>query len=165
MNSSSKSLDIPRRNTRNGNSPILRSINRVLLSQLIHLLRRKSSISEHANLAGDMAPVVLRSQSLEFLLQECAHGDDTVGHALDFAEPLLVQSLVVEDLGRDAGTVDGWVGVERADEDLDLGVDALGFGGVGGDDGEGAYTLSVETLFAVSKIAHVTMTEWSVPCS
>ena len=61
--------------------------------------------------------------------------------------------------------MDGWVGVERADEDLDLGVDALGFGGVGGDDGEGAYTLSVETLFAVSKIAHVTMTEWSVPCS
>jgi hypothetical protein len=42
--------------------------------------------------------------------------------------------------------VDGRVGVERADEDLDLGVDALGFFGGLGDDREGADTLAVKTL-------------------
>lgn len=138
----------------------------MLLGQLIHLLRRKSSISEHANLASDMAPVVLRSQSLELLLQECAHGDNAVGHALDFAEPLLVEGLVVEDLGSDAGTVDGWVGVEGANEDLDLGVDALGFGGVGGDDGEGTYTLSIETLLMLVKVITLGFVKLVfVPCS
>jgi hypothetical protein len=42
--------------------------------------------------------------------------------------------------------VDGRVGVERADKNLDLGVNALGFFGRLGDDGEGADTLAVQTL-------------------
>jgi hypothetical protein len=43
--------------------------------------------------------------------------------------------------------VDGRVGVQRADEDLQLRVDTLLLLGVGGGDGEGTDTLSVETLF------------------
>lgn len=44
-----------------------------------------------------------------------------------------------------------WVGVEWADDDLDLGVDALLLVGVLADDGEGSDTLTVETLGSVSR--------------
>jgi hypothetical protein len=42
--------------------------------------------------------------------------------------------------------MDWWVGVERADENLELGVDTLLLGSVFADDGECSDTLSVETL-------------------
>ena len=96
-----------------------------LLSKLGHLLGGQAGVGEHANLGCDVAPVVLAAELLEVLLEESTHGDDAVGHALDLTQPLLVQRRVVEDLGGDAGTVDGRVGVERAHEDLDLRVDAL----------------------------------------
>jgi hypothetical protein len=67
-----------------------------------------------------MAPVMLGTQVLKLLLQQCTHSDDTISHTLDFSQPLLVQGRVVEDLGCDTGAVDGRVGIERSDENLDL---------------------------------------------
>jgi len=63
---------------------------------------------------------MLRSQILKLLLQKSTHSNDTISHAFNLTQPLLVQSLVVENLGGDTGTVNGRVGVERSDEDLDL---------------------------------------------
>lgn len=96
-----------------------------LLGQSIHLLRRKASVGEHANLGGDVTPVVLAAELLKVLLEESTHADDSVGHALDLAKPLLVQGGVVEDLRGDTGSMDWRVGVERAHKNLDLGVDTL----------------------------------------
>lgn len=118
----------------------------MLLRKLGHLLSGQTGVGEHADLAGDVAPVVLAAELLEVVLEQGAHLDDAVGHALDLAEPLLVERRVVQDGAGNAGAVDGRVGVERAHEDLDLAVDALGFFGGGGDDGEGADALAVETL-------------------
>jgi hypothetical protein len=42
--------------------------------------------------------------------------------------------------------VDGGVGVQRADENLELRVDALLLVGIGADKGKGANTLAVKTL-------------------
>ena len=117
----------------------------MLLGELVHLLGLEAGVGEHADLAGDVAPVVLAAELLEVLLEQGAHLDDAVGHLLDLAEPLLVQGGRVEDLGRDAGAVDGRVGVEGADEDLDLRVDALLLGRVGADHAEGADALAVQT--------------------
>ena len=117
-----------------------------LLSKLGHLLGSQAGVGEHANLGCDMAPVVLAAELLEVLLEESAHGDDAVGHALDLTEPLLVEGRIVQDLRSDAGTVNGRVGVQRADKDLDLGVDALLLLGRLADDGEGTDTLAVKTL-------------------
>jgi hypothetical protein len=89
---------------------------------------------------------VLTAELLEVLFEESAHGDNTFGHALDLAQPLLVERGVVEDLRGDAGTVDWRVGVQRTDEDLDLGVDALLLVNRLADDGKGTDTLAVETL-------------------
>lgn len=93
-----------------------------------------------------MVPVVLAPQVNKVLLEEGAHLDDAVGHAFDFGEPLGVEGGVVEDGGGDARAVDGGVGVERADQNFELGVDAFLFFWRRGDDGEGANTFAVEAL-------------------
>ena len=88
---------------------------------------------------------MLGTELLEVVLEEGAHGDNAVGHLLDLTEPLAVEGGSVENLGGDARTVDGGVGVEGADEDLDLRVDALLLLGVLTHDGEGTNTLAVKT--------------------
>jgi len=145
-----KTLDVGRSDTSDRNSTILGSVDAVLLGQSIHLLRLETGVGEHADLAGDVAPVVLAAELLEVLLEESTHGDDTVSHTLDLTQPLLVELGVVQDGGGDTGTVDGRVGVKRADQDLDLGVDTLLLVGIGADDGEGTNTLTVETLESIS---------------
>lgn len=125
----------------------------MLLGELVHLLGAQASVGEHANLVGDVGPVVLGAELLEVGLEQGAHLDDAVSHVLDLAEPLLVELGVLEDGGGDAGTVDGRAGVQRADENLDLGVDALDLLGVGADDGEGTNTLTVETHVLGERLA------------
>lgn len=124
---------------------VLGGVHAVLLGKGVHLSGLKTSVGEHANLAGDVAPVVLAAKLLKVLLEQSTHADDAVGHLLDLGEPLLVQGRVIQDLGGNAGTVDGRVGVQRADEDLDLRVDSLLLVGVLGDNGEGTDALTVET--------------------
>lgn len=96
-------------------------------------------------LAGDVGPVVLAAELLEVGAERRAHLDDAVSHALDLTEPLLVESGVVHDGGGDTGTVDGRVGVEGTDENLDLRLNALLLLGVLADEREGTDTLTVET--------------------
>jgi hypothetical protein len=136
-------------NTRNGDASVPGGINGELLGQAVHFFRGHASVGEHANLAGDMGPVVLGAKLLQVLLEEGAHADDAVSHALDLTKPLLVELGVVEDLYGDAGTVDGRVRVHRTDKDLELGVDALLLSGVGTDQGEGTDTLAIQALIAV----------------
>lgn len=145
----SQTADIVAGDTGNGDTTVLGRVDRVLLSQLIHLLWGHASVGEHADLGGDVAPVVLGAKLLEVLLEEGAHGDDAVSHALDLAEPLLVEGRVAEDLGGDAGTVNRGVGDHGTDDDLELGVDALDLVGISADEGEGTDTLAVETLLLI----------------
>lgn len=93
-----------------------------------------------------MAPVVLAAELLKVLLEESAHGDDAIGHALDLTEPLLVEGGVVQDFRSNAGTVNRGVGVQWADENLDLRVDALLLLSGFADNGESTDTLAVQTL-------------------
>lgn len=101
-------------------------------------------------LVGDVGPVVLAAQLLQVLLEKSAHLDDTVSHALNFTQPLLVELGVVHDGRRDAGAVDGRVRVERADEDLELRVHALLLFGGFANERERTDTLAVETLRYIS---------------
>lgn len=69
----------------------------MLLGKLVHLLGLEASKGEHADLVGDMRPIVLATELLEVVLEESTHGDDAVCHILDLTEPLLVQGRVVKD--------------------------------------------------------------------
>lgn len=101
----------------------------------------------HPHLVGNVGPVVLAAQLLQVLLQKGTHLNDTVGHALDLTQPLLVELGVVHDGRGDAGTVDGRVGVEGTDEDLDLRIHTLLLLGGLADEREGTDTLAVQTLY------------------
>lgn len=148
--------DVAGGDTGDTDSAVLGSVYAVLLGQLVHLLRLETGECEHADLAGDVAPVLLAAKLLEVLLEQSAHGDDAVGHALDLAQPLLVQGGVVEDGRCDTSAVDRGVRVERTDENLDLRVDTLLLLDVGADNGESTNTLSVETLPDVSNSSSMT---------
>lgn len=117
-----------------------------LLGENVHLLGLQTGVGEHADLAGDVGPVVLAAELLQVLAEQGAHLNDAISHALDLTEPLLVQLGVVHDGGGDAGTVDGGVRVEGADQNLDLRLDALLLLGVLTDERESTNTLTVETL-------------------
>lgn len=117
-----------------------------LLGENIHLLGLQTSVGEHADLAGNVGPVVLAAELLQVLAEQGAHLNDAVSHALDLTEPLLVQLRVVHNGGGNAGTVDGGVGVEGADQDLDLRLNALLLLSVFAHERESTNTLTVETL-------------------
>lgn len=141
-----KTTNVLRSDTSDRDTAVLGSVDGELLSKASHLLSSQTGVGEHADLAGDVRPVVLGAELLKVLLEEGTHGDDAVSHLLDLTEPLLVESRAVEDLGGDAGTVDGRVGVQRSDDDLELRVDTLLLVGIGADKGEGTNTLTIETL-------------------
>lgn len=133
----------------------------MFLGENVHLLRLEASVREHANLqkvsmvgsegrnttylVGDMIPIVFAAQILEILLEKSSHLNDAVSHALDLTKPLLVESSIVEDFRSNAGTMDGRVGVQRSDQDLDLRVHTLLLFGRLADNGESTDTLAVET--------------------
>lgn len=93
-----------------------------------------------------MAPVVLAAELLEVLLEQGTHLDDAVSHSLELDEPLGVELGVVHDGGGDAGAVDGGVGVQRPNEDLDLRVDALLLFGRRTSNRECTYTFAIQSL-------------------
>lgn len=82
-------------------------------------------VPERTDLIGDVVPVVLAAKAFEVLFEQSSHFDDSISHALDLPQPLLVPARVVEDLRRDARTVYWWVRIERSDKDLELRIDPL----------------------------------------
>lgn len=94
-------------------------------------------------LASNMAPIMFAAQRLEVLLEECAHFDNAISHTLHFSKPLLVELRIIEDRRGNAGAMDGWIGVQGTDEDLDLGINALLLFSRLADDGECADSFAV----------------------
>lgn len=106
--------------------------------------------SRRTYLASDVRPVVLAAELLQVLLKKGTHLNDTVSHALDLTQPLLVQLGVVHDGRGNTGTVDRGVRVERTDEDLDLRLHALLLFGRLANKREGTDALTIETLHDLS---------------
>jgi hypothetical protein len=134
-----------------------------LLGERLHLLRLQTRVCKHANLRGNVAPVVLAAELLEILLEQGAHRDDAVSHVLNLAEPLLVQRGVVQDLGSNTGPVHRRVGVERAHENLDLRIHTLLLIRGLAHNGEGTNALAVETL--IHQYNRISSNSYHVPCS
>lgn len=73
------------------------------------------------------------------------HADDAVGHTLDLSLPLRVEGLVAEDGAGNASAMGRRVGVHRADDNLELRVDAGLLLGIGGGQRKGTRSLAIET--------------------
>lgn len=122
-----KVLDVGRRNACDRDSAVLGEVDGVVFGHLCDLLLGEASEAEHTNLVSNVVPVQGGAVLLEVALELGSHGDDSVGHALDFAHPFFTEVGVAHDGGGDAGAVDWRVGVHWSDEDLELRLDSLGF--------------------------------------
>lgn len=111
----------------------------------MYLRRSEARVSEHADLVGDVLPVVLGSQPLQVADQGLTSANDAVGHRLDVLLPLGAKGRVGEDGAHDACAIGRRVAVHGADHLVELRHDRLGLLRVGSDDVQGADTLAVET--------------------
>lgn len=63
--------------TSDGDTTIHRHVDVMIFTESVNLILAKASVSEHANLAGDVAPVVLVAQILQLLDKTLAHCSHT----------------------------------------------------------------------------------------
>ena len=116
-------------------------------------------------LGSDVVPIMFAAELLEVRLKKRSHFDNAFRHALDLAQPLLIEPLVVQDRRGNACTMDRWVGVERPNQDLDLRVDTLLLFRRLAHDGESANTLAVEALSFRKQRNRVSVGPMALPCS
>lgn len=117
----------------------------VVLTELVNHILVKSSEGEHANLVGDMGPVVLVTELLEGVDETVTHLLHAAGHVSQVLVPHGGEGLVTEDDVDDTGTVHGRVRVDWAGNLLDAAHNDILLGGRAGDHGVATGTLTVET--------------------
>ena len=145
MNGTGNILDVAIIQTSQRNASISRQKDAVLARQLIAHVGIHPRKGKHANLSGNMRPVMGTSGLLELLYQQCSHGLDAVGHRLAFAVVLIGQTGIVQNGLDDVGTVNMRAGVHGSDDESKLTEHGLLLFGAVGHDTEGTGTLSVET--------------------
>ena len=131
--------------TADGDTAIFSHVNAVFFHHRFALLYGQAGEGEHSNLSGDMRPVALHFLFLKGTAKCVAHVVHPSAHDNEFVEPLLAHLWVVQDRGRNSGSVLGWGRVVRSHDDLDLGKDALGCDLVSADEVQATGTLTVET--------------------
>lgn len=86
-------VNVVRGDTGDADPAVFGEVDVVLADQLGDLLRRDAKEGEHANLVRDVVPVEFAAVLAdEQVLELRAHAVDSIGHALDFAEPVRMES-------------------------------------------------------------------------
>lgn len=153
MDSLGQSLNVAAGDASNRDTSVAGAVDRVLLGKSVNLFGREASVAEHANLGGDVVPVLLGTKSLEVLLEKSSHSNHAVSHVLDFLEPLSLELRVGENDRGNAGTVDRGVRVEWSNDNLKLGINASLFFRALSNKGEGTNALTVETHVLGKRLA------------
>ena len=116
------------------------------LSESIGLGGSQASETEHSDLVLDMTPL---SRSVvgggQQVVESFAHVDDPIGHDPNLRLPFPIKLHVGEDSIDGAGAMEGWSGIHRSDDDLQLTLDAGLLLRVGGNKGESPDAFAVET--------------------
>ena len=120
-------------------------VNVVLAGHGVDLILSDARVSEHTNLRGDVAPVVLAAEGGESLDEASSHFSHTGRHEHEIIVPHLRELLVAEDDVDDSSTVDGRVRVHGSGNLLDSRVDLERLGGVASNEVHAAGSLTVET--------------------
>ena len=132
------------RDAGDGDAAVLGQVDGELLGETLNLLLVEAGEAEHADLVGDVLPVVNRALLSQVLHQAAAHCDDSVGHALHLAQPQGVELGCVEHLGGDLGAVSWRIRVHAANGDAQLAEHTLDVVLVRQDEGESTDTLTVQ---------------------
>jgi len=159
INGSSNVLDVTAGDTSHGDTAVTEHVNVVLLNHLLGLFWGETSEGEHTNLVGDMLPSARGLEPGELIEENLTHVLDTHGHVEKLIPPLLVELRGAEHGLDNVSSVLRWVGVEVADDDVELGHDVLdGVWGATGE-GEGSDTLSVESKVLGERLRNRTREE------
>mgnify|MGYP001810630055 CR=1 FL=1 len=110
---------------RHWNATVLGQIDRELFGQPFHLLLIETREAEHADLIGDVLPVVTRALFLQIVYERFSHRDDAIGHGFDLSQPQRSQIGRVKHFGGDLSAVTRRIRVHAADGHLQLAHDAL----------------------------------------
>ena len=111
MNAACNIVNIGWSQTTHGDAARLEQVKVFLLDEELTLSRRQTSVAEHSNLRGDVAPVTRGAKLLKPLSQTSSHVDDSdwlillfvkphwslpICHGLDTVSPLFVKSWILE---------------------------------------------------------------------
>lgn len=105
------SVDVSGIKSSDGDTTVHGHIDGVLVSAFDDGLLGESSVGEHTDLFGDVAPVVLVSVGLNLLDKGRSHFSDSAGHESEVVVPHLGELLVSKDDVDDSSAVDRGVGV------------------------------------------------------
>lgn len=102
-------LDVFARNACHRDASIFGQVHAELLRDALHLLGIHSREAEHTDLVRDVFPRALRSLLDQVPFKIRAHRDNTISHALDFAQPLGTQRGIPENFANQQSTMNGRV--------------------------------------------------------
>jgi len=128
-----------------GDSSVHGHVDGVLLSELVDHVMVEAGEGEHADLRGDVIPVVLGASGLESRLEGSSHQSHSIGHDDEVLLPHGGELFVSEDDVDNSSSVNWGVGVDGSSDLLDARVDGVTLGLRSSDDGEGSGSLSVDT--------------------
>mmetsp|Transcript_3330 Transcript_3330/g.4223 ORF Transcript_3330/g.4223 Transcript_3330/m.4223 type:complete len:226 (+) Transcript_3330:99-776(+) len=131
--------------TSDRNTSVHSHIDTVFLTEFVNLVSVQASVSEHTDLRGHMAPVVLITSISKSFSQGISHFSHAGRHDLKIVMPGSSQIFVTEDNVNDTGTVDRRVRVNRTSNLLDARHNLGLLIRVVGNHGEAASTLTIET--------------------
>lgn len=134
--------------TSDGDAAVHRHVNGVLFAELVHLVLVQAGEGEHANLVGNMAPVVLVAQFGHVVDEAVAHFIHAAGHVSQVLVPHAGELGVTKDDVDNAGTVNGRVRVDGPGNLLDTAHDNffLSFAATDGGVASSSLTIEAEVL-------------------
>jgi len=138
-------VDVHGVETGDGDTTVHSHIDGVVLAKLINLVLVQSSEREHANLTGDVAPIMLIAQLCELATETDSHLLHTARHVAQVLVPHGCQLGVAEDDVDDTSTVNGRVGVDGSGNLLDAAHGNVLLSLTSTNRGEAASALTVKT--------------------
>ena len=138
-------VEVLRVETGDGNTAVHGHVDGILFAELVDLVLVQASEGEHANLVGDVAPIVLIAHLFQLVAEAVAHVVHAAGHVAQILVPHGGELRVAQDYIDDAGAVNGWVRVDRSGDLLDAAHHDVLLSLTSADSGETAGTLAVKT--------------------
>jgi len=89
MDGLSEVVNIGGSDTGDRDAAVLGEVDVVLLGEPVNLGRGEAGVAKHADLVGDVLPVLLATKLLKAVAQLLSHADNAVGHQFDLLIPIL----------------------------------------------------------------------------
>jgi hypothetical protein len=108
-----------------GDTSVHSQVNGEFLTEFVDLVFVEASECKHANLVGDVGPIMLITESFKLVTEAVSHLVHAARHILEVLVPHCCQFGVSQDNVDNSGSVNGWVRVDWSCDLLDAGLSDL----------------------------------------